>query len=128
MAAGTRKRLTNADRRATIVQAARVFLTSGLSARMRRRAVLQVPQRRVQLILLGAHDGIDPGSLADAVDVAVVQVIQAAGQPVVALADEHELEDAGELVQVLADVVEAHDLGRFGEHRMPFRAQLPQPC
>ena len=35
------------------------------------------------------------------------------------LADEHQIEDAGEVVQVLADVVEAHDLGRFRERRMP---------
>jgi len=41
------------------------------------------------------------------------------GQPVVALAAEHELEDAGEVVRVLADVVKVHDLGHFREHRMP---------
>jgi hypothetical protein len=87
---------------------------------MRERALCsKYPQGCVQLILLGAHERIDPGSLADAVDVAVVQVVQAAGQPVAALADEHQIEDAGEVVQVLADVVEAHDLGRFRERRMP---------
>jgi hypothetical protein len=41
------------------------------------------------------------------------------GQPVVALAAEHELEDADEVVRVLADVVKVHDLGHFREHRMP---------
>jgi len=71
---------------------------------MRGRALCsKYPQGCVQLILLGAHEGIDPGSLADAVDVAVVQVVQAAGQPVVALAAEHQIEDAGEVVQVLAE-------------------------
>jgi hypothetical protein len=40
-------------------------------------------------------------------------------QPVVALAAEHELEDADEVVRVLADVVKVHDLGHFREDRVP---------
>jgi hypothetical protein len=49
-------------------------------------------------------------------------------QPVVALAAEHELENADEVVPVLADVVKAHDLGHFRNTECPFRAQLLQPC
>ena len=61
---------------------------------MRGGVVLEVAEGRVELVFLGAHQGVDAGCGADAVDVAVVQVVQAGGEPVLALVAEHELQEA----------------------------------
>jgi hypothetical protein len=54
-----------------------------------------------------------PGSGADAVDVAVVEVVQADGEPFLAPLAEYELQDLGEVVEVLAGVEQVHDLRGF---------------
>ena len=54
------------------------------------------------------------GGGADAVDVAVVEVVQAGGGPFVALVAEHELQDAGEVVEVPAGMPDTGDLGGLG--------------
>jgi Putative restriction endonuclease len=46
---------------------------------MRGRVVLEVPQRGVQLVLLDTGEGVGAGGGADAVDVAVVQVLEVGG-------------------------------------------------
>ena len=79
------------------------------------RVVLEVAQGRVQLVFLDAVEGVGAGGGADAVDVAVVEVLQAGGEPVVFAVAEHELQEAGEVVQVLAGVEQVHDLGGLGE-------------
>jgi hypothetical protein len=55
------------------------------------------------------------GGGADAVEVAVVEAVQAGGEPFVALVAEHELQDAGEVVEVLAGMPDIDDLGGLGE-------------
>src|SRR5208283_1475755 len=52
---------------------------------------------------------------ADAVDVAVVEVLQAGGEPFVLSVQQHELQLAGEVVDVLAGVEQVHDLGGLRE-------------
>ena len=52
----------------------------------------------------------------DAVDAAVVEVLQAGGEPFLLAVAQHELEPTGEVVEVLAGVVEVDDLGG-GEFR-----------
>jgi len=64
---------------------------------------------------LDAFEGVGAGGPADAVDVSVVEVLDAGGEPFVFPVQEHELQEAGEVVQVLAGVVEIDDLGGFGE-------------
>jgi hypothetical protein len=45
------------------------------------RVVLEVAQSFVQFVLLDADKGMSPGSGADAVDVAAVEVVQADSEP-----------------------------------------------
>ena len=45
----------------------------------------------------------------------MVEVVQAGGEPFVALVAEHELQDAGEVVEVLAGMPDTGDLGGLGE-------------
>src|ERR1017187_9554845 len=66
------------------------------------RVVLEVAESRVQRGFLHADEGIFPGGVADAVDVAVVEVLEAGGEPVVFLVAEHEFEGPGGVVEVLA--------------------------
>ena len=56
-------------------------------------------------------EGVDASRVAEAVDVAVVQVLKACGEPFFLAVAEHELQEAGEIVQVLAGVVKIDDLG-----------------
>ena len=63
--------------------------------------------------------GVDTGGRADAVDVAVVKVLQAGGEPFFFPVAEHELQEAGEVVQVLAGVEQVDDLGGFRYLKLP---------
>src|SRR5207248_1791475 len=58
---------------------------------------------------VAADGGLDPA------DVAVVEVVQAGGEPLVLAVQQHELQGAGEAVQVLAGVEQVDDLGGAGE-------------
>jgi len=77
--------------------------------------VLEVAQGGVQLVLLDSGERELAGGRHDAVDVAVVEVLQPGGEPLVLAVQQHELQEAGEVVDVLAGVVEVHDLGGLGE-------------
>ncbi|MGO9726836.1 MAG: hypothetical protein ACLPN6_16045 [Streptosporangiaceae bacterium] len=81
------------------------------------RVVLEVAQGRIQLVFRDALEREDAGGLADPVDIAVVQVLQAGGEPFVFLVAEDEFQLAGEVVEVLAGVEQAGDLGGLGEFR-----------
>ena len=81
-------------------------------------------QGLVQVVFLAAREGLGPGGGADAVDVAVVKVVQAADEPGLVLVAEHELQDVGELVHVLAGVVEVHDLGGLGNLAVAMLGQI----
>jgi hypothetical protein len=59
--------------------------------------------------------GVLAGRPDDAVDIAVVEVFEAGGEPFVLAVAQHELEPAGEVVQVLAGVEQVDDLGGLGE-------------
>ena len=45
------------------------------------RVVLEVAQRGVQFAFLDAGEGVSAGGLADAVDIAVVQILEPGGEP-----------------------------------------------
>ena len=77
--------------------------------------VLEVAQGGVQLVFPGAGEGERAGGSHDAVGVAVVQVFQPGGEPLVFVVQQHELQEAGQVVDVLAGVVEVDDLGCLGE-------------
>jgi len=68
-------------------------------------------------VFLDSFEGVFADGGLDAVDVAVVEVFEAGGEPFVPSAAEHELQGPGEGVQVLAGVAEADDLGGLGELR-----------
>ena len=76
--------------------------------------VLEVAERGVELVFLDAFEGEEAGGLADAVDVAVIQVFHPCGEPFVRAVQQHELQEAGEVVQVLAGVEQVDDLGGLG--------------
>jgi hypothetical protein len=82
---------------------------------MRGGVVLEVAQRGVDLVFLSPDERVLPGGGHDAVDVAVVEVFQAGGEPLVLMVAQHELQLAGEVVQVLAGVEQVHDLGGLRE-------------
>jgi hypothetical protein len=74
------------------------------------RVVLEVAEGGVQLVFLHPGEGVLARGGDDAADVAVVEVLQAGGEPFVRAVAEHELQDAGEAVEVLAGVVEVDDI------------------
>ena len=84
------------------------------------------PQRAVDLVFLFiADERVLPGGGRGAVDVTVVEVFQAGGEPLVLMVQQHELQRAGEVVQVLAGVEQVHDLGGLRELR---GSDSPDPC
>ena len=71
------------------------------------------------VFFLDSFEGVSADGGLDAVDVAVVEVFEAGGEPFVPSAAEHELQGPGEGVQVLAGVVEVDDLGGLGYLKLP---------
>ena len=88
------------------------------------RVVEEVAELPLGLVFLDAFEGVFADGGLDAVDVAVVEVFEAGGEPFVPAVAEHELQGAGEGVQVLAGVVEVDDLGGLGEL---VRGDAPDP-
>src|SRR5258708_11668993 len=75
----------------------------------------EVAEFSAYLVFLDSFERVAADGCLDAVDVAVVEVFQAGGEPLVPVVEQHELQGPGQGVQVLAGVVEVDDLSGLGE-------------